>query len=74
MGFSCKLVLIKRTLFSLRGRKYIFNSDAPEIIATDVTQEVYYQISNRGWDQTTSGKKDYVIVDLFFLSPVYIRE
>ena len=36
LGFSCKVVLIKRTLFSLRGRKYIVETDAPKIVVKDI--------------------------------------
>lgn len=36
LSFSCKIVLIKRTLFSLRGRKYIVKTDAPKSVVKDI--------------------------------------
>ena len=36
LGFSCKIVLIKRTSFSLRGRKYIVKTDAPKSVINDI--------------------------------------
>ena len=36
LGFSCKIVLIKRTFFSLRERKYIVKTDAPESVVKDL--------------------------------------
>lgn len=42
LGFSCKIALIKGTLFKLYGRKYKIKTDAPEIIMKDVILGVYY--------------------------------
>ena len=36
LGFSCKIVLMKRTLFSLNGKKYVVKTDAPENIVQDI--------------------------------------
>lgn len=36
LGFSCKMVLMKRTIFSLRGKKYVLKTDAPENIVQDI--------------------------------------
>lgn len=36
LGFSCRIVLMKRSIFSLHGRKYLVKTDAPENVAQDI--------------------------------------
>jgi hypothetical protein len=36
LGFSCKIVLMKRTVFSPRGKKYVLRTNAPENIIQDI--------------------------------------
>lgn len=36
LGFSCRIVLIKRTILSPRGKKYKIKTDAPENIVHDI--------------------------------------
>lgn len=36
LGFSCRLGLIKRTILSLHGRKYLIETNAPEYVIKDM--------------------------------------
>ena len=36
LGFSFKIMLMKRTIFSPRGKKYVLKTDAPENIVQDI--------------------------------------
>jgi hypothetical protein len=36
LGFSCRILLMKRTIFSLRGKKYVVETDAPERVLQDI--------------------------------------
>ena len=36
LGFSCKILLMKKTMFSLRRRKYLVKTNAPENIVQDI--------------------------------------
>lgn len=39
LGFSCKIVLMKKTIFSFRGKRYVVKTDAPEKIVQDIIVE-----------------------------------
>lgn len=39
LRFPFKIVLIKKTLLSLGGKRYIIKTDAPEAKVRDITQE-----------------------------------
>ena len=36
LSFSCEIDLIKRSLFSLQGKKYLIKTDAPECVIKDI--------------------------------------
>lgn len=41
LSFSCRIVLIKKTLFSLYGRRYLIKTDAPTRITNELVKGVY---------------------------------